>query len=119
MATDTGSAGALIYTQADLDAALAEGIEEFQARQSTILGSAEGRANPKLAASLAAKANLSADEAIAILRDAGPSAADRAEEFKRRKLADDGLSFADPVGSEPSGAEGWGRAFARVNGDRK
>lgn len=120
MATEPGASGDdKTFTKAELDAAVTKGIAEYQARQTAILGSAEGKANPKLAASLAAQPSLSADAAIAILKDAGPAAAEKtdaekAKDFKEQKKADDGLSFAGETGDKEVAFD-WDAAFGRKN----
>lgn len=117
MANETGASGdEKTFTKAELDTAVSAGIASYQARQLAITGSDEGKANPKLAASLAAKPNLSAEDAIAILKDAGPAAvektaAEKAEEFKKTKIEGDGLSFASEVGDQDAVAVDWDDAF--------
>ncbi|WEJ60230.1 S49 family peptidase [Devosia sp. FJ2-5-3] len=118
MANDPGASGEeKTYTKAELDKAVADGIASYQTRQTAILGSDEGKANPKLAASLAAQLGLTAEAAIAILKDAGPAAvektdAQKAEDFKNQKKQGDGLAFAGEAG-EQEVAFDWDDAFGR------
>lgn len=118
MANDPGASGEeKTYTKAELDKAVADGIASYQTRQTAILGSDEGKANPKLAASLAAQLGLTAEAAIAILKDAGSAAADKtdaqkAEDFKNQKKQGDGLAFAGEAG-EQEVAFDWDDAFGR------
>lgn len=117
MATETGASGDdKTFTKAELDKAVSDGIASYQARQTAILTSEEGKANPKLAATLAATPTLTADAAIAILKDAGPAVAEKtpaekAEEFKNKKTGADGLSFASETGDASDVAVDWDDAF--------
>ncbi|WP_051960434.1 S49 family peptidase [Devosia riboflavina] len=118
MANEPGASGdEKTFTQAELDKAVADGIAAHEARRTKILGSEEGKANPKLAASLAGQVGLTAEAAIAILKDAGPAAtekseADAAKDFKNKKKEGDGLAFASEAGDQEVAFD-WDAAFGR------
>lgn len=121
MANESGATGdETTFTKAELDQAVSDGIATYQARQTAIIGSEEGKANPKLAASLAAKAGLSAEDAIAILKDAGPAAiekskGEKADDFLAGKEQETGVAFSGEAGSGSAKDNSWGDVVASTN----
>lgn len=119
MASETGATGdETTYTKADIDKAVSEAITAHETRRSAILDSEEGKANPKLAASLAARLSLSAADAIAILKDAGPAktgAKDAADQFLADKENQSTVGFSEPAGDTPAKGHGWGEIVASHN----
>lgn len=117
MANEPGATGDdKTFTQAELNAAVTKALADSEARRTAITGSDAGKANPKLAATLVSKQHLSAEDAIAILTDAGPAAvektdAEKAKEFKDAKVQGDGLSFAGEAGEPNKDAFDWDSAF--------
>lgn len=122
MANEPGATGdEPIFTQAQVDKAIADGVAAHQARVTAITTSEEGKANPALAAHFANSTKLTAEEAIASLKAAGPAAKEKtaeekAAEFKKAKTEGDGLSFAEEAGDKSAAKAGWATAVASANG---
>lgn len=112
------------YTQAEMDTAVAnakaEGEKDATARVGAILDSAEGKANPTLAAHFAFKTSMDAEAAVAALAAAGPAAAPKADGDNiptpdQRAEGEPEIGPDDQAKKPDASDSGWGDVTAEIN----